>query len=233
MGWLLIADIIANSNQKHHTKHKHTNPHTTARKPTTYLTRHHNHNKLTTKKHWLDHNAGIKLRSTDNPDNLQNKDKLQNTTAPQNLYTNYNKANWQEFTQEIEQTLADTEAPQNAHTATKILTNAILAADKHHITKGKIHHTHKLMPEHIRNMIKQRNRTRQQNPKDPLLAQKNTNIDKEIQNHKHALWKQHITDNWDHKTNTHTLWENIKWLTTQKNLHKHQTSLSPLITKQQ
>ena len=75
-------------------------------------------------------------------------------------YANYNnKANWQEFTQEIKQTLANTEIPQNAHTATKVLTNAILTADKQHIPKGKIHHTHKLLPEHIRNMIKQRNRT--------------------------------------------------------------------------
>ena len=147
-------------------------------------------------------------------------------------YTNYNKANWQVFTQEIEQTLADNETPQNAHTATKILTNAILAADKHHIPKGKIYHTHKLLPEHIRNMIKQRNRTRQQNPKDPLIAQQNTNIEKEIQNHKQALWKQHITDNWDHKTNTHTLWKTINGLA-HKNLHKRQTSLLPLTTKQQ
>ena len=90
-------------------------------------------------------------------------------------YTNYNKANWLEFTQEIEQTLANTETPQNAHAATKILTNAILVADKHHISKGKIHHTQKLRPEHIRNKIKQRNTTRQQNPKDPLLVQQNTN----------------------------------------------------------
>ena len=51
-------------------------------------------------------------------------------------YTNYNKANWQEFIQEIEQTLAITETTQNAHTATKILTNAILVANKHHVPKG-------------------------------------------------------------------------------------------------
>ena len=102
------------------------------------------------------------------------------------------------------------------HAPTKILTNAILAADKHHIPKGKIHHTHKLLPEHIRDMIKQRNRTRQQNPKDPLIAQQNTNIDKEIQNHKQALWKEHITDNWDHKTNTHTLWKTINGLAHKK-----------------
>ena len=101
-------------------------------------------------------------------------------------YTKYNKANWPEFTQEIEQTLSNAETPQNAHTATKILTNTILAADKHHIPKGKIHHTHKLLPEHIRDMIKQHNRTKQN--KDPLIAQQNTNIDKEIQNHKQALY---------------------------------------------
>ena len=68
-------------------------------------------------------------------------------------YTNYNKANWPEFTQEIEQTLSNAETPQNTHTTIKILTNALLAADKHHIPKGKIHHTHKLLTEHIRDMI--------------------------------------------------------------------------------
>ena len=81
-------------------------------------------------------------------------------------------------------------------------------------------------------MIKQRNRSRQQNPKDPLIAQQNTNINKEIQNHKQALWKQHITDNWDHRTNTHSLCKTING-PTHKNLHKRQTSPSPLITKQQ
>ena len=81
-------------------------------------------------------------------------------------------------------------------------------------------------------MIKQLNGTRQQNPKDPLIAQQNTNIDKEIQNHKQALWKQHITDNWDHQTNTHTLWKTINGLA-HKNLCKRQTPPSPLTTKQQ
>ena len=166
--------------QPNHAKHKHTNPHTTARKPTTHLTRHHNHNKLTTKKHWLDHNAGTQLRQSTYPDNLQNKDKLENTTAPQNLYKLQQSKLARIHTIDLEhnRTLSNAETPQNAHTATKILTRAILAADKHHILKRKIHHTHKLLPEHTRNMIKQRNRTRQQNPKDPLIAQQNTNIEK-------------------------------------------------------
>ena len=44
---IFIADIIANSNQIT----LNTNLHTTPRKPTTHLTRHHIHNKLATKKH--------------------------------------------------------------------------------------------------------------------------------------------------------------------------------------
>ena len=70
-------------------------------------------------------------------------------------------------------------------------------------------------------MIKQCNRTRQQNPKDPLIANQNTNIDKEIQNHKQALWKQHITEIWDHKTNTHTLWKTINGLSHKKKKKKN------------
>ena len=72
--------------QPNHAKHKHTNPHPTPRKPATNLTRHHNHNKHTTKKYRLDHKAGTKLRPSANPDHLQNKDKLQNPTTPQNLH---------------------------------------------------------------------------------------------------------------------------------------------------
>ena len=47
-----VIDSRHNSKlQLNHTKHKHTNPYTTARKPKTHLTRHQNHDKLTTKKH--------------------------------------------------------------------------------------------------------------------------------------------------------------------------------------
>ena len=78
---ILIADIVVNSNQIT----LNTNTPTTL-KPATHLTRHHNHNKHTTKKHRLDHNADTQLRPSTHPDNLQNKDKLQNITAPQNLH---------------------------------------------------------------------------------------------------------------------------------------------------
>ena len=80
----------------------------------------------------MDHNAGTQLRSSTNSDNLQNVDKLKNPTTPQNLrklqqskLARIHTRNWTEI-----KTLA---TPQSAHTETKILTNAILAVDKHHI----------------------------------------------------------------------------------------------------
>ena len=53
-------------------------------------------------------------------------------------YTNYNKANWQNFTTETESSFRNINPPSDTHTANKILTNIILNADKHNIPKGKI-----------------------------------------------------------------------------------------------
>ena len=60
------------------------------------------------------------------------KTKYNSTAEPTQITT---KQTGKNFTQEIEQTLPNSETPQNAHTATKILTNAIVATDKHHIPK--------------------------------------------------------------------------------------------------
>ena len=52
-------------------------------------------------------------------------------------YTNYKKANWTKFSEEIDNILSHTNPAENIHIANKILTNAILTADKHHIPKGE------------------------------------------------------------------------------------------------
>ena len=74
-------------------------------------------------------------------------------TQSRSTFTNYNKADWTLFTQEIEEALHDVLPPQNIHTDTKTLTNIILNADKHHIPKGKIRNTEKLLPQEIRDKI--------------------------------------------------------------------------------
>ena len=174
--WSLIADIIANSTQiilNANTPTRippHANQQPTSPDITTIT------NTLKRNTDW----TTMQALSSDHLPNLITYKTKTNYKIQQHLrtYTNYNKANWQEFTQEIEQTLANTETPQNSHAATKILTNAILAADKHHIPKGKIHHTHKLLPEHIKKHDKTEEHNKTTNPNDPLIAIQNTNIDK-------------------------------------------------------
>ena len=120
-------------------------------------------------------------------------------------YTNYNKANWQNFTTETESSFRNINPPSDTHTANKILTNTILNADKHNIPKGKIHHNCKLLPEDIRTKINTRNNIRKHNPLNPNLAQLNNEITSDIQHHKTALWKSHLDGNWDHRKNTHPM----------------------------
>ena len=131
-------------------------------------------------------------------------------------YTNYNKANWQNFTTETESSFRNINPPSVTHTANKILTNIILNADKHNIPKGKIQHNCKLLPEDIRTKINTRNNIRKHNPLDPNLAQLNNKITSDIQHHKTALWKSHLDGNWDHRENTHTLWKTLKNLSNKK-----------------
>jgi len=136
-------------------------------------------------------------------------------TIPQHTnrcYTNYRKANWKTFTEEIETTLSDSATPTNTHTGNQILTNAILLADKHNIPKGKLNSHHTPLPEHIGNKIKLRNSTRTANPKDPNIQTLNIEINKLISNHKENQWKEKLSDKWDHKTNTFKYWKTLDHL---------------------
>ena len=53
-------------------------------------------------------------------------------------FTNYRKANWNEYKEEIEKAITNASTPDNVHEANKFLTNLICLADKHHIPKGRI-----------------------------------------------------------------------------------------------
>ena len=93
-------------------------------------------------------------------------------------YTNYKKANWDEYTKQIEDNLTDATPPTDVHISNKILTNLILNAEKQFIPKGKINNKLKLLPENIRNTIKARNRIRTQDPQDIRLQRINEEIDR-------------------------------------------------------
>jgi len=115
----------------------------------------------------------------------------------------------QNFKNEIENYITSCANPTNVHTANKILTNAILTADRHNIPKGKIKENKQPLPEEILKLIRKRDETRKKNSKDPVIKDLNDNITNQIQKHKAKIWENKINQNWDHKNNTHIFWNTL------------------------
>jgi hypothetical protein len=141
-------------------------------------------------------------------------------------YTNYKRANWTEYTKQIEDDLTDVPPPNDVHTANKILTNLILRADRHHIPKGRINNKIKLLPQEIRNSIKTRNRIRTTDPHDERLHRLNLEIDRDIENYKTDIWKEHLEGAWDHRQNTNTLWKTILGLSNKRPPPQHNRTIN-------
>ena len=99
-------------------------------------------------------------------------------------------------------------------------------ADKHTIPKGKMHSNCRLLPEDIVCKITQRNNIRRANTCDPALKLLNEEITSDIQKQKQNIWKEHLDAHWDHRYNTHTLWNTIHGLSNRAPLHTLNTSLA-------
>ena len=131
-------------------------------------------------------------------------------------YTNYRKADWQGFTNSIENALTDTTDVTDVHKSNKILTLLLLDADKHYIPKGKIRPNNPLLPENISAQIKERDIIKANDPTDNRLELLNKDISQAIQTHRSGIWKEHLDGHWDHRRNTHILWKTINGLSNKK-----------------
>merc|ERR1711954_404200 len=83
-------------------------------------------------------------------------------------YTNYRKADWISYTEEIEEEIKKM----------KTSTDIILTADKHNIPKGKINNNNKLLPKEIRDKMKTRDIMREQDRTDTNIQIINKEINK-------------------------------------------------------
>ena len=120
-------------------------------------------------------------------------------------FTNYQKADWTQFTEDTKSAFAQTTIPTNIHSANILFTNIILMADKHSIPKGKMHSNYMLLPEHIVCKIIQRNNSRRANTSDQALTLLHEEITSDIQKHKQNIWKEHLDAHRNHRYNTHIL----------------------------
>ena len=163
---------------------------------------------------WLTLNA---LNSDHNPIKISYSTKTKfRLIQHRRSYTNYRKADWQGFTNSIENALTDTTDVTDVHKSNKILTLLLLDADKHYIPKGKIRPNNPLLPENIRAQIKERDIIKANDPTDNRLEHLNKDISQAIQTHRSGIWKEHLDGHWDHRRNTHILWKTINGLSNKK-----------------
>ena len=92
-----------------------------------------------------------------------------------------------------------------------------------------MHSNCRLLLDNIVCKITQRNNIRRANTCDPVLKLLNQEITSDIQKHKQNIWKEHLDAHWDHRQNTHTLWETIHGLSNRA----HTTTLHQLHRIQQ
>ena len=111
-----------------------------------------------------DHLPILQTIQTDNKNTIQ-----QNRRS----YTNYRKADWDKFTQDTQDAFSALQPPTDIHDANKTFTNILYQAGKKHIPVGKIRNTDKLLPQDIRNKIRQRNWTSKNTPQHPSIPELN------------------------------------------------------------
>ena len=89
-----------------------------------------------------------------------------------------------------------------------------------------MHSNCRLLLEDIVCKITQRNNIRRANTRDPAPKLLNEEITSNIQKHKQNIWKEHLDVHWDHRHNTHTLWETIHGLSKRAPPHTLNTSIT-------
>ena len=138
-------------------------------------------------------------------------------------FINYKKAEWDSFTNYVEQKIELSEETNDPHKLNNIITNAIKEASKKFVPKGNIRKKTKPMPENIREKINQRNELRKEDPSNIQITALNDQIKEDINAHKRELWHEKIdSTKWYNNNNATRYWQTMKML--QGKQQKHATN---------
>ena len=112
-------------------------------------------------------------------------------TGP-SCYTNYRKANWIDFTNETERAFNLQQPPSSAEAGEKIFQKILLKATARNIPKGKIPDYTPGLSERSRELMRERDRLRANDPTDPRIAQKDEQIQCEIDRNNREEWRKEM-----------------------------------------
>lgn len=124
-------------------------------------------------------------------------------------FINYNKANWEAFSQEIETEISKINFYTDPLIGERIFRKIINKAAAHHIPGGCFPKVQPNIPQEACSLIKERDKIKYTNPHSPQIPELNHEIGRLIAEHKRNKWREHLT-----KCNfgTKTLWNTVKKL---------------------
>jgi len=119
---------------------------------------------------------------------------LKPTLSENRHFINFNKADWNSFQADIDQSLENIEIPTDVHKAEKILRYIVNKSSKRNIPGGRIKEVIPEIPTSTKDKILRRDQIRETNPDSEELAELNRDILTEINTHKHEKWISKIKD---------------------------------------
>ncbi len=136
------------------------------------------------------------------------KQKAENKT-----FINFDKANWDKFTEMTEKQFAKATPVTNIYSSEKFFRATVVKAAKNSIPQGRIPKIYNAVPTEAAAMIDERDRLRAEdidnntNNNGERIQELNQDINKKIKQHKLEKWKQHLENC---KNGSKKLWKTIK-----------------------
>ena len=129
--------------------------------------------------------------------------------APKRTFINFKKADWQNFSEYIEDNISSAPNTDDTHKREKFLRDLINTSAKIYIPSGRIPKVTHEIPQEAADRIEERDEIRHADPKDPRIPALNIDIKNIINNHKREKWLAHLESC---EPNTKKLWDTIKSL---------------------
>ena len=134
---------------------------------------------------------------------------------PRRTFTNFRKANWDEFTAHTEERFAAMEPPISCSTGEGMFRQVLLEATDLFVPKGNIPNMIPNLSDSSKRLIRERDSIRAHSPTDPRLPLLNQQVEEDINKTNQKTWIQR-TESCSHKHNTSQFYSLIKQLSGKK-----------------
>ena len=136
---------------------------------------------------------------------------IKETVSDKRTFTNFKKADWDNFEKMTEKEFADLPTPLNIYEGEKMFRSILNKAAKQTIPAGRIKHIFPNVPSATATKMKERDALRQADPSSPQIIELNKQIHEEINDHKRDKWRCTVED-LNRKTDSSKLFKLIKHL---------------------